>query len=422
LKKFRWDKRYLHWGVTAFLVIVASITVYLAFSHWRTGAAVIERVLGALMPVLYGGVFAYLLNKLLVFFERLFLKRLCRRLCRRHPERAARVTRALAVLLSLCVALAAIGGILAILLPSLYESLESVVLRLPGYFRTVIAWIERTLADNAELEAILVRIIGNVENRLTDWLQSQILEQANTIISNLTGGVIGVARELAHILVGIVVSVYVLYHKEKFAVQSRKLLCSAFKKRAAETILRGAWFVDRTCGGFISSKLVDSLIVGAVCYVFLRIVNMPYAALVSVLIGVTNLIPFFGPFIGGVPSGLLILLESPQKCLVFIIFIVILQQIDGNILYPRLQGGKLGLSGFWILFAILLFGGLFGFWGFLLGVPVFTVIYEGARLLINARLRARGLPEETEAYADLGRVMERETAETAGETDDQKSD
>jgi predicted PurR-regulated permease PerM len=171
--------------------------------------------------------------------------------------------------------------------------------------------------------------------------------------------------------------------------------------------------VDRTCGTFVVSKLIDSTIVGVVCYIFMALFSMPYAMLISVLVGVTNVIPFFGPFIGGVPSVVVLLLENPADSLIFAVFIIVIQQIDGNILYPKLQGSQTGVSGFWVLFSILLFGGMFGFMGFLLGAPVFIVIYAAVGGFIRSRLEARGLPSDTVEYMGISHI-DADTGKPAG--------
>jgi predicted PurR-regulated permease PerM len=397
-REFKWEKKYLYWGITAFLVIAGSITFFTAVSHWRGGFAFIRQIIKILSPVIYGLVFTYLLNKVMTFFERAFLIKLGARLCRKRPERAKRVTRSLGVLLTVALAFVVVGGALALILPQIYTSVESLVARMPYYVRTAVQWIERILEDNPELENALVNLVGNFTEWLTNWIQSSFLAQGKQIITNLTSGVIGVLRELVNILIGIVVAVYVLYHKEKFAAQSKKALYGVFRTRRANALLRGLHFTDKTCGSFVTSKLIDSLIVGIVCYVAMILLKIPYPALISVMVGVTNIIPFFGPFIGGIPSAVLVLLENPSKALIFVIFIVVLQQLDGNVLYPRIQGGSIGLSGFWILFAILLFGGLFGFWGFILGVPVFAVIYAAVKSFVNGSLKGKGLPSETDVY------------------------
>jgi predicted PurR-regulated permease PerM len=403
-KRFKWDSQYVYWGVTAALVIAAAIMFYMLTSKWPSIREVLRKFYKSVSPVAYGLVFAYLLNKVMSFFERAFLRRLCARLRPDSPEKAKRLTRVFSVLITMLLFLSLLGGALALLLPRLYSGAESLVARMPGYFRVAVDWLTRALAANPDLEEAAVTLLGNITENLTNWIQTGLLAQANSIITNITSGVFGVLREIANIGIGFVFAVYMLYHKEKFAARGKKLLYCVFSLRFANKLIRGMHFVDRTCGGFVVSKLIDSTIVGAACYIFMAIFGMPYAALIAVIVGVTNVIPFFGPFVGGIPSAIILLLENPANCLIFIIFIVIVQQLDGNVLFPALQGSKSGMSGFWILFAILLFGGMFGFIGFLLGVPVFAVIYEAVRSLARARLEARGLPAGTDEYEGIAYI------------------
>ncbi|MDR3209671.1 MAG: AI-2E family transporter [Oscillospiraceae bacterium] len=405
-KRFKWDLQYLYWGITAVAVILTSIVFYLAFSHWRSGLAFLQQVMRILSPVVYGLMIAYLVNRPLKFFEKTLFGRIGEedgRRKRRHrrrltPARAKKLRRALSILLTIALLLIFLGGTLALILPRMYTSIEDLVTRMPNYFRVVVAWFERVLEDNPEFESAAVQLVGNVTEKFTAWVQTGLLASMGTIVTNLTSGVLSFLREVLNFFIGIVIAVYVLYHRETFAAQSKKALYAILRPKRAESTLGIVRFMNLTCGSFIMSRLLDALIVGVVCYVCMLILRMPYAMLIAVMVGVTNIIPFFGPFIGGVPAGLLVLLESPSKCVIFIIFIVVLQQLDGNVLYPKIQGSRIELSGFWILFALLLFGGWFGFWGFILGVPVFAVIYHVCRTLLGRRLEARGLPRETEAY------------------------
>lgn len=393
-KRFRWDKRYLYWGITAFCVIAACIIVFQGLVHWRSIRAAAQMVLGILKPFIYGLVLAYLLHKPVRFAE----TKLFRGIKGKSSERAKRARRALSVLLVMLLVLVLIGGGLALLLPQLYTSLMSLANRLPDYFTDVMNWIGGFLEGNPRLESIVLGMIGNVEESLTGWMRTTLLAQVNTILTGLTTGVIEVVRSVINIAVGFVVAVYVLYHRERFNSQFKKVAYAILRPKHAESLFAGFGFLDRTCGSFITSKLIDSLIVGVVCWIAMSIANIPYALIVSIIVGVTNVIPFFGPFIGAIPSALLILMESPMKCLIFVIMILIIQQLDGNVLFPRLQGSALKLSGFWILFAILFFGGLFGFWGMLLGVPIFYSIYYGVSLLINRSLRSRGFPTDSNSF------------------------
>ncbi|MDR0905579.1 MAG: AI-2E family transporter [Oscillospiraceae bacterium] len=402
-KKFTWNSPYILWGITALAVIAVGIVIYLGASHWRAVADLVKALVNILSPVIYGLVLAYLLNKPMNFFER----RIFKKVKGKTPEKAASKRRMLSLFTIMVITITLLSGAISLLIPQIITSVERLVNRLPAYFNVAMKWLQKTLSDNPDLENIVLGIVGSIEDNITEWLKTTLLAQANTIVTNLTNGVIGVVGEIVNVLIGFVVAVYVLSHRETFAAQMKKLIFAVLRPKAAEGTLRGLKFLDFACGSFITSILIDSLIVGVVCYLAMTIANIPYAVLISVTIAITNLVPFFGPLIGAVPSALLLLLESPTKCLIFVIMIVVLQQVDGNIIYPRIQGTSLGLSGFWILFAILLFGGLFGFVGFLLGVPIFAVIYNAVKHFAAARLTAKGLSAETGDYT--GSVITEET-------------
>ena len=210
--------------------------------------------------------------------------------------------------------------------------------------------------------------------------------------------VLALVNLLKDIIVAVIVSVYLLARKDVFAAQSKKILYSIFPTRAADLLVEESRSAYRILSGFINGTLVDSFIVGVICLICFTVFQFPYPMLLAVIIGVTNVIPFFGPFIGAIPSGLLILLVSPRQCLYFVIFIFVLQQLDGNILHPKILGSSVGLASFWVLFAVLLFGGLFGFVGMVLGVPVFAMFYSVVSRLVNRGLKKRGLPLSTEEY------------------------
>ena len=221
------------------------------------------------------------------------------------------------------------------------------------------------------------------------------------IVTSLTTGIYAVLRGILDVLIGFVVACYVLSNMELFMAKSKMVLYSIFPLRSSKRILKAIRFTDTAFMSFISGKVIDSAIIGVICYICCAIMRMPYVVLVSVVVGVTNIIPVFGPFIGAVPTALIILLDSPMKCLIYVIFILVLQQIDGNIIGPKILGSSTGINGFWIMFAILLGGGLFGFIGMLLGVPVFVVIYAGLEKLVNNGLKKRGLQTETAEYMNL---------------------
>jgi len=397
-RQFKWDKKYLHWGVTAFLVITGSIVFFLIVSRLPYVWSAVNKIIGILSPVIYGLVFAYLLNKMMAFFENKFLIRAGRRLFRGNGGKAGSFARITGVILTFLCMLLIVGGTLALVLPQIYNSVQLLINQLPGYYDDVAALSRRFLAANPDMEELVVRFFGSVTDSLTNWLTATLLEQTDQIITSLTSGVLSVLKEIVSIIIGFIVSVYVLYHKEKFTAQCKRLVYGFFKPKRSNGILKTVRFLDKTVGGFILGKLIEAFIVGIITYIFMVVFGMPYGALIAVLVGLTTIIPFFGPFIGGIPSVLMILLESPVKCFIFLIFLVILHVLDANVLSPKIQSNTVGLSGFWVLFSILLFGGLFGFVGLLLGVPIFAVIYASIRDYNKKQLEEKNYPYLTEEY------------------------
>jgi len=402
--KIKIERKYLYWGVTAFCVVLACLLVYLGISRWASLVNTAKRLAAVLSPLLYGFAIAYLLNDPMMLLERKALAPLFGKLVRKKPERAQKLARLLSIVITQLLAWGVVVGLCALIAPQLYFSIESLVTKVPSYARDAMGWVERTLHDNPDLESFVVNAIGNVSEYVTRWINSFILPNMNEFLGSITAGLISVIKGLVYILVGIVISVYMLYNKERFSAQIKRILYSWLKPAAANGVLREAALVDKAFGGFLTGKLLDSLIIGVIAYIALSILRMPYVALLSVIIGVTNIIPVFGPFIGAVPCALIVLMESPLQCLVFIIFVIILQQFDGNILGPRILGNATGLSGFWVMFAILVFGGLFGFPGMILGVPTMAVLYNAVRRLNRRRLRKYSLPERTEDYINMSHM------------------
>lgn len=397
-RQFKWDKKYLHWGVAAFFVITGSIVFFLIVSRLPYVWSVLNKVVGILSPVIYGLVFAYLLNKMMTFFETKFLIRAGRLLFRGNGGKAGSFARITGVILTFLCMLLIVGGTLALVLPQIYFSVQLLINQLPGYYDDVAALSKKFLAANPAVEEFVVMFFGSVTDSLTNWLTTTLLEQTDQIITSLTSGVLSVLKEIVSIIIGFIVSVYVLYHKEKFTAQCKRLVYGFFKPKRSNGILKTVRFLDKTVGGFILGKIIEAFIVGIITYIFMVVFRMPYGALIAVLVGLTTIIPFFGPFIGGIPSVLMILLESPVKCFIFLIFLIILHVLDANVLSPKIQSNTVGLSGFWVLFSILLFGGLFGFIGLLLGVPVFAVIYAAIRDYNKKQLEEKNYPYLTEEY------------------------
>ncbi|MCD7863039.1 MAG: AI-2E family transporter [Lachnospiraceae bacterium] len=372
----------LTWAL--FKAAALSILLFFLISRLDVIRAGADKVIGVLMPFIIGGVIAHVLKPMRNFFER-HLK-----------EKLPRQAHALSVVLALVVAVLAVGALLLMVIPSLFQSIYTIALMIPDSLQSASDWLLIYFGDNEVLSNYISELSGELSATLTSWLSGSVLPGLQALIGSVATGVGSLVTLCKNFAIGIIVAIYLLMGRKKFAEQGKKLLRSIFKKKWSDAILEEFSFADKMFSGFIGGRIYDSLIIGVICFVGMLILRIPYPGLVSVIVGVTNIIPFFGPFIGAVPSFLLILIVKPVKALIFLVFVVILQQFDGNILGPRILGNVTGLSSFWVLFSILFFGGIFGFVGMLIGVPVFAVIYDVVRKLVNKGLNYR---ERQEAEA-----------------------
>lgn len=406
MKRYRWDKKYLYWGVTAFLVIAAAILFFLFVSNISALRSGVSRAISILSPFVWGLVIAYLLYPLSRIYQKSLFTPLANAVYKNSDKAGTRVpklSRGLAVFLAEISLLVIIIAVIWMIVPQLYLSIETIVANSQTYLNTAYRWIDRLFEDYPAIEEAVSTMFGKQSSSLIEWISS-LLPEMNRVITNVTSGVYHLGKGIYNILIGMIVSIYVLYSRETFAAYCKKIIYCIFSLEASRKILDGVHFVNDVFLGFISGKLLDSLIIGIICYVCCNILNMPYAMLVSVIVGLTNIIPFFGPFIGGIPSAIIILMADPLKCLIFIIFIILLQQFDGNILGPKILGNSVGINGFWVMFAIILGAGLFGFLGMVLGVPVFVVLFTLVKSMVNRKLKRSDLPTDTALYATMDHI------------------
>ena len=401
-RHFKWDRKYLYWGITAFCVVACAILFYMALNYIGYVGKALKALVRILSPFIWGLVITYLLNPLVQLLHRKTFGPLCARLYAKNKRSDGQgLARGLSVLLAEIFMVAIITALFYLIIPQLYSSIETIVVNSPVYIERVTDWVTRMLADFPEVEAYVEQTLGDVNSDLISWLQTTVLPGLGSLLSNVSMGVRYVVTAVYNLVIGIIVSVYLLSGIETYGANAKRILYSVLTVEAAKKLLDGLDFTNRTFIGFLNGKLLDSAIIGIICYIVCAILNMPFALLVSVIVGVTNIIPFFGPFIGAVPSAIIILMANPPKALVFVIFIIILQQVDGNIIGPKILGSSTGITGFWVMFSIILGAGLFGFWGMLLGVPVFVVIYTAINNNIDKKLRRSDLPVTTGEYRNL---------------------
>lgn len=393
--KFEWNKRYASVALYAFLTLAALILFLLLLLRFDQLLGYGKAVVGYIMPILYGFGIAYILNPVMRWIEN--------HLPRRLFQKAKRpvVKRIVAVFLTYLF----FGGLLlaffSLVIPQLLSSFYSAMNTFPGLVSKLGTDIQNFLLNLVDENAAAQEIVAQIASSIQQSLDS-VLKALAGLIPVLLSATMNVTGILINIVIGVIVSIYVLTTKEKFKGQAKKLLYAVFPAERVNGFLTLVRSSDRSFGGFISGKLLDSLIIGILCFVGMSLFRMPYAVLISVIVGVTNVIPYFGPFFGAIPSALLLLFINPMDALGFCVFILVLQQFDGNILGPKILGQSVGVPAFWIIFSVLLFGNLFGFIGMFLGVPAFAVIYSLIRTFVDRRLKKKSYPLDTAVYSQPG--------------------
>lgn len=401
--KFGIDKKTLGIGIVALSVIILGVSfIYLLFNGSLFFAA-FGKILDVFMPVFYGFIMAYLLSTIVNFIEEKCMLPLLKHFKVNITSKLMSRMRLFSIVITLILTFLCIYAFLLIVVPEIYKSIQSIVTLFPTYINNLVHFTEKILVSYPEIEHYFTNIMNEYSSDVYEWVSS-LLPSMNAFIKSLSQSVISFILTLWDLVLGLIVAIYMLASKERFIGQSKKILFSIFKAEHANNILKDIRFIDRTFGGFISGKILDSLIIGILCFICLQFIGTPYSLLISFIVGITNVIPFFGPFIGAIPSAFLVLMVDPLECLYFLIFILLLQQFDGNYLGPKILGDSTGLSSFWVLFSITIFGGLFGFVGMIIGVPTVAVIYELIKRYMSRQLTKKGYPLDTVPYINVKEI------------------
>ena len=389
-------KPYIYGMLAGFGAISLSVLFFFVLYRIQTLGEVVDKVVKILMPFVYGGVIAYLLCPMCNMFSDYFHRTL--------PKRFKKFAEPFAMTLSLLTGALIVYALIIMIAPQLYKSIVSIWEMLPGKVEDLFNWATVTYGESEFMQGILNYLMTSVDTlyeKVDSWATGKLVPYITSIVSGVGLGVWKVLTFLKDFLIGIIAALYLLANRKTFARQGRLIIRSLLKPRWAELVLEEIRFVDKMFGGFIEGKLVDSAIIGVLCYIGCLIFKFPNALLVSAIVGVTNVIPFFGPFLGAIPALLLILIESPIKALWFGVFVLGLQQLDGNIIGPKILGDATGVSSFWVLFSILLFGGLWGLVGMIVAVPLFAVLYDIIRRLVFRGLRNKDCNAELEEYQTI---------------------
>lgn len=396
--KEKFENKYIAWGVTLFSVFSALILLFFAIYRWDYILGFIQTLFTIMMPFIYGVAIAYIMNPIVKFFESKVFNKLLKKIKNKKKKDRKKLLR----VLSLCTSTIIFFGLLitsvSFLIPELLKSIEMLILNINTYLSNSKELLIKLFGGSDAIIEFINDNYGRFSEFMNESFNQGLFDNMMTTISN---SIFGTLKFLYNLIIGYIIAIYILFDKEKFKAQSKKLLYTIFSYDKVNIILENTRYTDKVFGGFFAGKLLDSLIIGIICFLCMLAMKMPYSLIVSVIVGVTNIIPYFGPFIGAIPSAFLIFLVSPGKSLLFIIFIFVLQQIDGNIIGPKILGSKTGLSSFWVLFSLLIFGGLFGMIGMILGVPLFSILYSFINGVLKRRLKEKKLPEDSKDYEKL---------------------
>ncbi|MGM9651615.1 MAG: AI-2E family transporter [Faecousia sp.] len=392
------NNKYVSLGLTLLSVIAIGAILILILFNLGDFYQAIKSFFSLISSVLYGLVFAYLMNPIMKLVERNLTKWLSRG---NMPERRVKsLSRGIGIVAALIVFLLSVYALFAAIVPQVVASLEELLSpeSLNSGYAKVTEWVDSVIRGTP-VENWFNQNGESIVKKAQDWIAKEV--DFATALSSAAEQVYGIAKGVFNAVIGVVVAVYMLISKDRFQAQAKKITVALFRQDHADRVLELARRTNAIFGGFIVGKIIDSVIMGIICYIGTLILGTPYAMLVSVIVGVTNIIPFFGPLIGLVFCCLLVLLQNPLQALYLAIFLLVLQQVDGNIIGPRILGERLGISDFWILVSITVFGGLFGFAGMLIGVPVFTLIYSLINDGVNRALKKKQRPLQTDLYYSI---------------------
>lgn len=361
-------------------------------------------LLDVLSPIILGVAMAYMINPMCKFFNKHFSKSFLKK--SKNPEKSKRHANTLSIALSVIILILLIALLLFLIIPEFFQNLKILIERIPGFVEQISDWFNKQLHADNEFINNFKTYIDKIWENVHKWMDEELNATIEKVLSFATTGVISVISFLVDFLIAFVVCVYALAEKNSFIARSKKLVCSIFSKKHANFIFKCGRYSNEVFGQFVIGKLITSSIVGIVTFIFMKICGMPYALISAVILGVTNIIPFFGPFIGGIPTALIVLISNYKQGIIYIVFMIVLQQIEGNIIEPAIMEDKTGVSKFWVTFALLLFGGMFGVLGMVISVPLFAILFYICKHFVENRLKKKEMPIDSEEYLNLYKIDE----------------
>lgn len=390
--KIDWNSKYTTVSVYTVLTFAACIIVYAVLINFTAIGNILKSFFSAIAPIIWGLIIAYVMNPVMMWSER-YIKKVTEK-----KKPMPKLTRIVSTFFAMVVFVAMLSALCAIILPQVVDSITKIFNNMGTYINNLEKWVNSLLVEHPDLIKEIDNQFNNIEADVTEFINN-IVPKIGDVMVKITDSALSFLMAIKDFLIGIIVAVYFLFDKEHFQSQIKKIINAVMPERFASGLLRVCTQTNNSISGFISGKIIDSIIIGCLCFVCMTVMKLDFALLISVIVGVTNVIPFFGPIIGAVPSALLLLMSSSKQVIPFIILILIIQQLDGNIIGPKILGQSTGVSAFWVLFSILVGGGLFGFAGMILGVPIFAVIYSLINEFINYLLESKNMSSVTKDYS-----------------------
>lgn len=389
MKYFK-NKRYNAIVMYAVLLIIVCALILVAIFRFDGLVKILGEIVKVLMPVILGIVIAFLLNPLMMIIEKFLY-----RFVFKKKKKRSKLVRTISLTITCILFIAFVSGLLYVIIPEIINSITTIFDNVSVWADQISKWITELFKNNQNIQNILLEKLKEYTKDINN-----LITTFKPVLDNIQSGAIGVLSFIKNFLLGFIISIYLLASKENLFAQIKKIVIATNKKEKSEKIFSLSAQINRVFSGFLIGKIIDSLIIGIITFVVMTILDLPYIVMISVIVGVTNVIPFFGPFIGAIPSALLVLLSSGslKEVIIFSIMILAIQQFDGNILGPAILGSSTGLPAVWVLISILIGGGLFGFTGMVLAVPTCAVIYDLTRTSIESKLAKKKLPVKTGDY------------------------
>ena len=385
-----WDRAKQNASVALLACVIIFVTLY-AIVNIQVFSNIFTAILKVLTPIILGAALAYMLNPLLKLFETKALKKI----------KNKKVLRGLSLLLTFVVAFLIIAAFILLLIPQLIESIQDFASNFNGYIETTASWINSFMVDLTSDSKYATMLDSQ---KILDFLKD-FFADSDKVTDSISKIGLGIFNTLKNTLLAIFIAIYILLSKERLKAQTHKFTKAIFSDKGGDRFYKYVTLCHENFTGFFVGKIIDSLIIGVLTLILLLIFGIPYAPLVATIVGITNIIPVFGPFIGAIPSFLIIFIANPVKALIFLILILIIQQLDGNVIGPKILGNTTGLSSLGVIISIIIMSAYLGIVGMIIGVPIFAVLVALMKEFLDHKLEEKGLSTDTADYYDRNSLV-----------------